>query len=30
MRSVRVPSGAVLRARAGGKTSLTWRVGFDG
>jgi hypothetical protein len=30
MRSVRVPKGAVLRARAGGKTSLTWRVGFDG
>jgi hypothetical protein len=30
LRSVRVPKGAVLRARAAGRTSLTWRVGLDG
>ena len=30
LRSVRVPAGTVLRARATGRTSLTWRVGVDG
>jgi hypothetical protein len=29
-RLVRVPAGAVLRAKRGSRTSLTWRVGFDG